>query len=650
MTDDGSGFVLKIGNPADDPGVIDMQTQALLHVARTDPTLPVMRLVPTIDGRFHADVVGPDGRSHIVRMVTLLPGRTMASDELRLDTLYAFGVACARLGVAMRGFFHASAGHPLLWNVKHALELRPLVQHIPDAGRRAVVDEVLDRFEEHVSPVFGELRAQVIHNDLTPDNCLFDAEQRVSGVIDFGDMAHSALVCDFVSTVEPLMGERPDHFESLESTAAGYASITPFLDDEIAVLPDILLARWATTAVISAWRVRNYPENAEYITGWDAGVWAMLDAYRDLGSVEYERKIRDAMFAATRTGRPVPRASSSFDELVERRGRLLGSAISPLTYDRPLHLVRGRGAWLYDADGRAYLDCYNNVPVVGHSHPRVVEAIARQAATLNTNARYLTGAALELAERLIATMPDGLDTVMLVNSGSEANDLAWRLATTVTGGTGGLVTDFAYHGVTTVVADLSPEEWVNATAPTNVATDPGARRLPRRASARGAGLDDAVRGARGRRRRGARRAWRVARRPVRGLGVHERRHPHAARRLPAGRRAALARGRRAVRGRRGPVGVRAAGLAPLGVRRARRDPGCRHAGQAHGQRPPGGRGDHAEGHRGSVRARDRVVQHVRREPGGVRGGARGPRRDRTGARPRERAWSRARGSARGWRR
>ena len=88
--------------------------------------------------------------------------------------------------------------------------------------------------------------------------------------------------------------------------------------------------------------------------------------------------------------------------------------------------------------------------------PRVVEAIARQAATLNTNARYVTGAALELAERLIATMPEGLDTVMLVNSGSEANDLAWRLATTVAGGSGGLVTDFAYHGVTTAVADLRP--------------------------------------------------------------------------------------------------------------------------------------------------------------------------------------------------
>ena len=108
----------------------------------------------------------------------------------------------------------------------------------------------------------------------------------------------------------------------------------------------------------------------------------------------------------------------------------------------------------------------------------MVEAIARQAATLNTNARYLTDAALELAERLIATMPDGLDTVMLVNSGSEANDLAWRLATTVTGGTGGVVTDFAYHGVTTVVADLSPGGMGERDGPEERRDGPGARRLP----------------------------------------------------------------------------------------------------------------------------------------------------------------------------
>jgi 4-aminobutyrate aminotransferase-like enzyme/Ser/Thr protein kinase RdoA (MazF antagonist) len=472
LAGDGRGFVLKIGNPADDPDVIDMQSHALLHVADTDPTLPVMRLVPSVDGDHQVDVLGPDGRSHIARLVTLLPGRIMEPGELRLDTLYAFGVTCARLGRALRGFFHPAAGHPLLWNVKYALELRPLVGNIPDPGRRAIVERVLDRFEERVAPVFVDLRAQVIHNDLTPDNCLFDLDQRVSGIVDFGDMAHSALVCEFVSTVEALMGERPDHFEALEATAAGFCSITPLLDDEIAVLPDLLLARWATTAVISAWRVLSYPENAAYITGWDAGVWAMLDAFNEMGPPEYLRRIREAVVAAQRSRRTSRLENVPIAELTERRHRLLGSALSPLTYDRPLHLLRGRGAWLYDADGRAYLDCYNNVPVVGHSHPSVVEAIARQAAMLNTNARYLHGSALELAERLTATMPDGLDTVMFVNSGSEANDLAWRLATTVTGGSGGVVTAFAYHGVTTAISDLSPEEFREASRPPHVETVP----------------------------------------------------------------------------------------------------------------------------------------------------------------------------------
>ena len=280
------------------------------------------------------------------------------------------------------------------------------------------------------------------------------------------------------------MGERPDHFETLEATAAGYCSITPFLDEEIALIPDLLLARWATTAVISAWRVLSYPENAEYITGWDAGVWAMLDAFHEMGATEYQRRIREAVTAALGSSRTSRLAEAPIAELTKRRRRLLGSALSPLTYERPLHLVSGRGAWLYDADGRAYLDCYNNVPVVGHSHPSVVDAITRQAATLNTNARYLHGSALELAERLIATMPDGLDTVMFVNSGSEANDLAWRLATTVTGGTGGVVTAFAYHGVTTAISDLSPEEFGETSAPPHMETVPapdGYRGLHRRA-------------------------------------------------------------------------------------------------------------------------------------------------------------------------
>jgi 4-aminobutyrate aminotransferase-like enzyme/Ser/Thr protein kinase RdoA (MazF antagonist) len=471
LSTDGTGFVLKIMNPAEDPGVVDMQTLALLHVAETDPELPVMRLVPTVDGEVQAQVARPDGRLHLVRLVTLMPGRVLEPVEMRRESLPRFGAASARLARALRGFFHPAADHPLLWNIRNALDLRPLVGNIEDPRRRAIAQRVLDRFEEHVHPVFRHLRAQVIHNDLTSDNALFDEDQRLSGVVDFGDMAHTATICELVSTVEALMGERPDHFETLEATAAGFASVIPLEDDEVALLPDLLLTRWTTTATISAWRAKWHPENAEYITGWDAGVWTMLEAFDQLGTPEYERRIHEAIVAATGRSRAVA-AGLSIEELTQRRRRLFGPAISPLSYDRPLHLLEGRGPWMYDAEGRAYLDAYNNVPVVGHCHPHVVEAIARQAATLNTNTRYLHRSSLDLAERLIATLPEDLDTVMFVNSGSEANDLAWRMASVVTGSTGSAVTDFAYHGVTTITSDLSPEEWLGERRPQHVVQVP----------------------------------------------------------------------------------------------------------------------------------------------------------------------------------
>lgn len=142
-------------------------------------------------------------------------------------------------------------------------------------------------------------------------------------------------------------------------------------------------------------------------------------------------------------------------ELVARRERLLGPAYR-LFYERPIQFVRGEGVWLYDADGVAYLDAYNNVPSVGHCHPHVVQAIAAQAATLNTHTRYLHPLILRYTERLVATFPPEVSQVMFTCTGSEANDLALRVAASVTGGAGVVVTRFAYHGATTAIAELSP--------------------------------------------------------------------------------------------------------------------------------------------------------------------------------------------------
>jgi len=149
----------------------------------------------------------------------------------------------------------------------------------------------------------------------------------------------------------------------------------------------------------------------------------------------------------------------------------MGSAYR-LFYDRPLHLVRGEGVWLYDAEGNKYLDMYNNVPHVGHCHPRVVDAICQQAGALNTHTRYLHDNVVDLAERLTAKLPTDLDTAMFCCTGSEANELALRIARKVTDGAGIVVTSFSYHGNTQATYEVSTESIADAELPDYVVTVP----------------------------------------------------------------------------------------------------------------------------------------------------------------------------------
>ncbi|MEP4978990.1 aminotransferase class III-fold pyridoxal phosphate-dependent enzyme [Ascidiaceihabitans sp.] len=146
--------------------------------------------------------------------------------------------------------------------------------------------------------------------------------------------------------------------------------------------------------------------------------------------------------------------SRTTKELIADRARLMGPNVSTF-YDDPVHFVRGEGVWLWDAEGRKYLDCYNNVPHVGHCNPRVVDAICRQVATLNTHTRYLHDGILDYIEKLTGTMDASLDTAILTCTGSEANDIALRMAEAVTGKRGIIATDATYHGNTSLVSQLS---------------------------------------------------------------------------------------------------------------------------------------------------------------------------------------------------
>jgi len=461
LTNDGSEWVLKIANPAENPALLDMQTQALLHIAQVDPSLAIPRVRATPDGALFHEIDGADGRRFIARVLSFLPGQLLDDATLHPALARDVGAMTARLARALRGFFHPAARHELLWDLTQAPGLRALTHHIEEAGKRRVVEEVLDHFDTEVLPKLKKQRAQVIHNDVSGLNTLVDGHS-VTGVIDFGDLIHAPLVCDLAVPISELTCRHPDPVAAAAEITAGYHAVTALEDDELRLIFDLVSTRCAMEIAIANWRVGDHPENAAYIMDGIPAIGVQLDQMREWGADRMYKALRRACATPVSIAVPdftqTPSDEDDLQSLVERRDQRLGPDLE-LSYDNPLHVVRGEGVWLIDATGRSLLDAYNNVPSVGHCHPTVVQALARQAATLNTNTRYLYKSVLEYADRLTATMPGELSVCMFVCSGSEANDLAWRLAKAHTGNSGGIVMEDAYHGTTDAVYELSPAEY-----------------------------------------------------------------------------------------------------------------------------------------------------------------------------------------------
>ncbi len=465
--------IIKISNAHEDPDVLDMEAAAALHVAAVDPELVVA--LPwralTAGGSGPARV-GDDpaalraawvtDESHWVRLYSLLPGHShIDTVTLSDDALIEWGATTARLGRALRGFAHPKAHRVMLWDIQHALRCRSMLDDIRDLDARRLVARTLDDFEQHASPMWPSLRAQVLHTDITPDNVLVGDDGFISAVIDFGDMSHTALVADIGSVLSSLVPGRSgeERLRLARLVLDGYEREVPLEDQDRRVAALAWAARSAVTLAISSWRVAQGLEEAAFAERANDECVRDLELFAELGLDTINRRVGGL------TDSIAPDRS-----LQARRDAAFGPAMDPLFYDEPIQVASASGVWITTADGRRYLDGYNNVPCVGHGHPRVTAAIARQARTINTHTRYLHPSAIELSERLAATCPPGLDTVLLVNSGSEANDWAWRLAVAATGNRGGLCTAHAYHGITEAIAAVSPEAWLDGVKPAHVET------------------------------------------------------------------------------------------------------------------------------------------------------------------------------------
>lgn len=456
-------WILKISNADEDPDLVQAQIEALEFLARTAPDLPLPRVRRTVQGDGCIALAGEAGSSHATFALSYLPGRIASDCQLGEGDHHAIGAMIARVERGMRGFFHPAMGNrALLWDIRQLGSLQDSLGHLgPDATR---IGGLVGEVQARLAGRLDGLPAQVIHGDIHGHNLILaESGTRIAGVIDFGDMFHGPAIVNLTNAMADFLHETDQPQQMWAALIRGYTGVRRIEPEEVDLLYDLALARQLATILITATRAAMAPGQPDYIAAAGFGTPAGLKPFLDIG-----REKATALFAAA-AGHAAPVGGPPVADMMARRKKVMGSR-PYVFYDPPLHLVRGEGVWLYDAEGRRYMDLYNNVPIVGHCNARVADAIAAQTRILNTNTRYLGTQLLDYGERLGALTGGELTACAFVNSGSEANDIAWRMAREWTGNRGALTQDFAYHGITEAIDALSPSALREAATPDHVRT------------------------------------------------------------------------------------------------------------------------------------------------------------------------------------
>ncbi|MGI4861378.1 MAG: phosphotransferase [Janthinobacterium lividum] len=299
-------FILKISHPAEDTVITDFQTQALLHIARADPSLPVQRIVPTQEGAASFPAQAPDGSMRMVRLLAYLDGEPLPNARRSPAQSDAIARLLARLDLALRDFRHPAGALELPWDIQHTDSVTALLDEIADPERRASAQRVLGRFVTHVKPRLPALRAQPIHNDFNIFNLLVapDDHDRIAGILDFGDMVHAPLIDDLAVAAAYQLDAREDGegggdgggklLASLCRFAAAYHAVLPLQTRELDLLFDLVQARLLMIVAISAWRAAREPHNASYLLRNNAVSWTRLSACAAIDHAQASAALRTA--------------------------------------------------------------------------------------------------------------------------------------------------------------------------------------------------------------------------------------------------------------------------------------------------------------------------------------------------------------------
>jgi len=448
-TEDGQRFVLKIATQPASEDLTALEHAAVERVVAAGLDLRVPRTVPARSGAAEVRIEADDGSLLRGRLLRYVPGLSWCESETAShELLRHLGATLARLDLTLEGLSHPAADRTHRWDLTAVGRHRKKIELVTAPERRRSLEWMFHLWSACAAPRLADLPHSFIHGDANDENVLVEGD-RVVGLLDFGDVLDNPTICELAIALAYAMLDREDPLEVGAEVVAGYHEVRPLSAAELSVLFPLICGRLAVSVTVAAQRRRLDPEHPSWFAT-EERAWRLLESLSGI-----DPAAANAVLASRSGIELIEEGGTSPRVLLEKRRRHIGSNLS-LSYRQPLKIVRGAAQYLYDHRGRPYLDLVNNVCHVGHCHPRVVAAGSGQMAKLNTNTRYLYDGLTEYAERLCAMFPEQLAVCFFVNSGSEANELALRLARAHTGRRDFLVVDGAYHGHTDDLIAISP--------------------------------------------------------------------------------------------------------------------------------------------------------------------------------------------------
>ena len=384
--------------------------------------------------------------TYVVRLLSFLNGTFLGDINQTKKILESLGSFTAEMNKAILDYEDLYISSRVWqWDIQHIHLNKKFIKDIESFRDRKLVNYFLQQFDEVVIPILPNLRKSIIHNDLNEWNILCN-DKGVTGVIDFGDIAHTQLVNEVAIAMTYGAYDKHDPITNSSYILSSYHKKLPLNNDEISILYYLITAKLCMSVCNSAYSRKINPDN-KYAFISEKNAWKTLKKFIKYSPRFVENKFRNCLNIESKK-------TLNSKKIRLERGKVI-SKIFSLSYDEPIAMERSAFQYMFDYEGNSYLDAYNNVPHVGHCHPGVIEAASKQMKKLNTNTRYLYDIINRYGRKLLKKFNKSLNRVYFVNSGSEASDLAIKLALAYSKNNNIMVLENGYHGHTQRGTDIS---------------------------------------------------------------------------------------------------------------------------------------------------------------------------------------------------